>query len=73
MDPVSAIVTAVAGLGTSIANLFTAGKNAKYGRLPDWLSPRDFQKNDRTLEIALAVIGVVLIVVIIAITRSVKK
>ena len=69
MEPIGAI----AGLVDGVIDLFTAEKKAKYNRLPDWLSPKDFQKQERTADIILIGMFVVLIIVIIAIIYSAKR
>lgn len=69
MEPVSAI----AGLLGDVVNFFTASKQAKYGRLPDWLSPKDFQRQDRTADIILIGMLVVLLAIIIAIVFAARK
>ena len=48
MDPVSAIVMATLSVGTSVIDLIAGNRAAKYGRLPDWLSPKDFQQKSYT-------------------------
>lgn len=60
MDPVSAVAQ---GVG-SIFDWLTAGKMAKYGRLPDWLSPKDFNDQDKRTQ-TLIISGVVILIVIL--------
>lgn len=69
MEPVSAI----AGVIGSVFDFFTVDKKAKYGRLPDWLSPKDFQTRDRTTDIILIGMFAVLLAVIIAIIFSARR
>lgn len=64
MDPVSAIATAVGQATSSIFDFLTASKSAKYGRLPDWLSPKDFQDGDKRTQ-TIIISGVVVFVVIL--------
>ena len=61
-----AIATAVGALGSSILNLVAASKEAKFGRLPDWLAPKDFQREDYTLEIILAGLLIAFLAIVIA-------
>ncbi|MEO0341155.1 MAG: hypothetical protein AAF242_18315, partial [Bacteroidota bacterium] len=61
MDPASAIIMAVLNAGTAVLDTVNAGRAAKYGRLPDWLSPRDFQKRDYTIELLIG--GILLVLV----------
>lgn len=68
------IVSAIGALGASVVNLLAAGKQAKFGRLPDWLTARDFQRENYTMEIILAGIGLALLVIVITIAIvTVKK
>lgn len=60
MDPVSAVAQ---GIG-SIFDWLSAGKAAKYGRLPDYLSPKDFQDGDKRTQ-TIIIFGVVVFVVIL--------
>lgn len=60
MDPVSAVAQ---GIG-SIFDWLSAGKAAKYGRLPDYLSPKDFQDQDKRTQ-TIIISGVVVFVVIL--------
>ena len=69
MEPIGAIV----GMIGSVVDLFTADKKARYDRLPDWMSPKDFQRQDRTADILLIGMIIVLIAIIIAITISMKN
>ena len=69
MEPVGA----VSNLIGSVVDFFTVDKQARYGRLPDWLSPKDFQTRDRTADIILIGMFVVLLAVIIAIILSARK
>lgn len=68
MDPTSAIAQ---GVG-SIFDFFTASKAAKYGRLPGWLSPREFvdQDNRANTIIISGVVLLVAIIIAIAVTRK---
>ena len=61
-----AIVTAVGALGSSIVNLIAVSKEAKWGRLPDWLTAKDFQRKDYTIEIILASLLISFLVIVIA-------
>lgn len=70
MDSTSSIAQ---GVG-SIFDFFTASKAAKYGRLPDWLSPKDFKDQDnRTQTIIIGgvvLLAAVIIAIIISVTRK---
>ena len=68
MEPVGAIADVIG----SVVDFFTVDKQARYGRLPDWLSPKDFQTRDRTADIILIGMFVVLLAVIIAIILSAR-
>lgn len=70
MEPVSAIAGAVSNIFGGVVALIEGRREQKYGRLPDWLSPRDFQRNDYTVEIIIGAMLLVLIIVIIGISRS---
>ena len=61
-----AIVTAVGALGSSIVNLIAVSKEAKWGRLPDWLTAKDFQRKDYTIEIILGGLLISFLVIVIA-------
>ena len=61
-----AIVTAVGALGSSIVNLIAVSKEAKWGRLPVWLTAKDFQRKDYTIEIILAGLLISFLVIVIA-------
>lgn len=61
-----AIATAVGALGSSILNLIAVSKQAKFDRLPDWLTPKDFQRKDYTLEIILAGLLIAFLAIVIA-------
>ena len=69
MEPVSAI----SGMIGSVFDFITVDKKARYDRLPDWLSPADFQQRDRTADIILIGMFVVLLAVIIAIILSARR
>jgi hypothetical protein len=70
MDPVSAIANAVGNIFGGVVALVEGRRDSKYGRLPDWMSPADFQRRDYTVEIIIGGMLLVLIIVIIGITRS---
>lgn len=61
---------AIAGLVGSVINFFTVNKQVKYDRLPDWLSPKDFQRKDYTADLILIGMLIVLLAIIIAIVRA---
>ena len=60
------IVTAISALGASVVNLLAAGKQAKYGRLPDWMTPKDFQRENYTMEIILSGLALAFLAIIIS-------
>ncbi|MCB0653950.1 MAG: hypothetical protein KDC85_21915 [Saprospiraceae bacterium] len=70
MEPVSAIANAVSNIFGGVVALIEGRRESKFGRLPDWLSPRDFQRRDYTVEIIIGAMLLVLIIVIIGITRA---
>lgn len=70
MEPVSAIANAVSNIFGGVVALIEGRRESKFGRLPDWLSPRDFQRNDYTVDIIIGAMLLVLIIVIIGITRA---
>lgn len=74
MDPASAIATAIGQATSSVFDFLTASKAAKYGRLPDWLSPKDFKDQDnRTQTIIIGgvvLLAAVIIAIIISVTRK---
>ena len=67
------IISSIANLAGSVMDFFTVSKQARYGRLPDWLSPADFQTRDRTADIILIGMFVILLAVIIAIIVSARS
>lgn len=67
------IVGAIGQLGTSLLDFLGQSKEAKYGRLPDWLSPTDFDNRDRTPQIILYGALAIIIVIIIAIALINRK
>lgn len=68
------IISAIAGLGGSILNLTATNKAARYERLPEWLSPKDFQQKDYKLEIMLGGIALLLVLIMAAaIFITIKK
>ncbi len=73
MDPVSAIATAIGKSVESIFTFLTVSKDAKYGRLPEWLSPADFQNRSKTADILLIGMFVVIIVIIIGLTVAARR
>jgi hypothetical protein len=67
VDPISAIanaISATADLGVTVIDIFTFKKKSQYEKLPDWLSPVDFQQQDNTGTIAI-IGGVLLLVFLI--------
>ena len=70
MEPVSAIANAVSNIFGGVVALIEGRRESKFGRLPDWLSPRDFQRRDYTVEIIIGAMLLVLIIVIIGITKA---
>ena len=60
------VIAAVAELSSSVIGLIATSKEAKFGRLPDWLTAKDFQRKDYTLEIILGGLLLAFLVIIIA-------
>ena len=67
-----AIITAALNVVDGVVGLITTGKMTRYGRLPDWMSPTDFQREDRTADIILIGMFAVLIVIVLAIALKKK-
>lgn len=65
---------AIFGFLTSLSNVFIADKEARYGRLPDWLTARDFQQGrDNTfLYIILALIAMFMVITVASIAAARK-
>lgn len=62
------------GFLTSVTNLFAADKEARWGRLPDWLSARDFQKGrDNTLLYVILGLMVLLMIMVAASVAAARK
>lgn len=70
---VEAIIGAVASLGTATLNFIAGNQQAKYSRLPDWLSPKDFDNKDRTPQIILFGSLAIIIIIILAIVFINRK
>ncbi|HKK77089.1 MAG TPA: hypothetical protein VJ953_18565 [Saprospiraceae bacterium] len=69
MEPVSAIIAAVLTAGSAIFGKLSSSAANRRARMPEWLSPADFQQRDRTVQyiilaIAVALIAIVLLVLI---------
>jgi hypothetical protein len=62
-DPISAVGNVI----SSVFDFFTQKNRAKYERLPDWISPADFQNKSRSSDILLIGMFVVIIIIIIAV------
>lgn len=67
MEPISAAIMAALSAASSIFSSITRNKELRYSRLPDWLSPRDFQRRDYTIEIIIGAMALI-IIIIVAIT-----
>lgn len=67
------IIGAIAEFGTTFIDVVFGGKRARYDRLPDWMNPKDFQKNDRTADIILIGLVLVLIIVIVSIGITARR
>lgn len=70
MDPISAIANAVGQVFSGVVTMVEGRRESKYGRLPDWLSSRDFQRKDYSLELIIGGLLLTLIIVIIVMARS---
>lgn len=73
MDPVTLILTTLFTAGSTIFGTISGNKAAKKQRLPDWLSPRDFQRKDYTLEIIIGGIALIIIVILAITAWKAKK
>jgi hypothetical protein len=69
MEPVSAIIAAVLSAGAAIFS--KAG--SKKERLPDWLSPKDFQQRDRTVQYIILAIAATLIAILLLVVIKQRK
>lgn len=70
MDPVTAIsgaVDSVARLANTGLEAIFAPRMAKWANIPEWLSPKDFQQEDHTMEIILGGIALAFIALMVAI------
>ncbi len=67
------IIKSVAEFGATFVDVVFGGKRVRYDRLPDWMSPGDFKKNDRTADIILIGLILVLIIVIVSIGIKARK
>ena len=68
MDPVAAVAMAIGSVFSAIGS----GVRARYERLPDWLSAKDFQQKDHTTTIILVGMFLVLIAIVVAIALKKK-
>lgn len=68
MDP----VTAVAGAVSTIVDAVTFRRRSQRDKLPQWLSPADFQQRDYTSTILVVGAVVLLIVIVVLIARTKK-
>lgn len=69
MDPVTAVSQ---GIG-SIFDWLSAGKYAKYGRLPQWQNVSDYNRKNQTVTtilIGMAVLIVLIVVAVIIVSRK---
>ena len=73
MDPASAIISAVLGAGTAVLDTINTGRAAKYDRLPDWLSPRDFQRRDYTIEIIIGSMAFIILIIVVITAWKARK
>ena len=60
MEAITAIIAGVLSAGSAILG----STRVRYDRLPDWLSPRDFQRRDYTIEIIIGAMAIVIITVV---------
>lgn len=70
MDPVSAVVGAVGDIFGGVVALIEGRRESRYGRLPDWLSPRDFSRNNYSNEMLLGGLIIGLVVVLFLINKA---
>jgi hypothetical protein len=66
------IVSSVLNAGAVIFGTINANKQGRNRRLPDWLSPKDFQRKDYTFEIIIGVIVIIILTLmtVIALKRN---
>jgi hypothetical protein len=71
---VEAILAALAATANSVGAIFsTSGRRYRYERMPKWFDPRSFDKRDNTPEIALIVVGIILVALVIGIVITANK
>lgn len=70
MDPVTAIANAVSNIFGGVVNIVEGRRWAKYGRLPDWLSPREFQRQNYSSELIIGGLALALILVLVLISKA---
>ena len=73
MDPISLIISGVLSAGSAILGSIQQGKANRYSRLPDWLSPRDFQRRDNTIEIIIGAMAIIIILIVVITAWKAKK
>ena len=73
MEPVSAIIAAVVTAGTAIFGKLSQGRSDRRARLPEWLSPADFQQRDRTVQYIILAIAATLIAILLLVVIKQRK
>jgi hypothetical protein len=73
MEPVSAIIAAVVTAGATIFGKLSQGKSDRRARLPEWLSPADFQQRDRTVQYIILAIAIVLVAIVLLVVLKKSK
>ena len=68
------IVAALGEIIGAVGNIIAGSpRRRQYDRLPDWISPKDFQRQDKTLQYILLGMLAVLLVLTIAIGVAVNR
>jgi len=73
MEPVSAIIAAVLTAGSAIFGQLSSPAAQRRARLPEWLSPADFQQRDRTVQYLILAIAIALITIIVLVVIKQRK
>lgn len=69
MDPVTAVSQGV----SSIFDWLSAGKYAKYGRLPQWQNVSDYNRKNQTVSTILIVLTVLIALIVAAVIIVSRK
>lgn len=66
----AAIISGVSTIFDGVVDLVGMNHDKRYGRLPDWLEIKDFQRKDYTVEIVIGAMALIMIIAIISISRA---